>query len=53
VVYRFFKICSFDYECFTLVRHVVVVVVLPDTFREIGAWRNSTETQQSGHALKV
>jgi len=28
----------------------VVVVVLPDSFREMGAWRNSTETQQSGHA---
>jgi len=25
--------------------------VLPDPFRGIGAWRNSTETQQSGHAL--
>jgi len=29
---------------------VVVVVVLPDSFRGIGAWRNSTETQQLGHA---
>jgi len=28
----------------------MVVVVLPDSFREMGAWRNSTETQQSGHA---
>jgi len=27
---------------------VVVVVVLPDPFRGMGAWRNSTETQQSG-----
>jgi len=26
------------------------VVVLPDPFRGMGAWRNSTETQQSGHA---
>jgi len=26
------------------------LVVLPDPFRGIGAWRNSTETQQSGHA---
>jgi len=26
-----------------------VVVVLPDPFREMRAWRNSTETQQSGH----
>jgi len=28
----------------------VVVVVLPDPFRGMGAWRNSTVTQQSGHA---
>jgi len=28
----------------------VVVVVLPDPFRGMGAWRNSTETQQSSHA---
>jgi len=28
----------------------VVVVVLPNPFREMGTWRNSTETQQSGHA---
>ena len=28
---------------------VVVVVVLPDPFRVIGARRNSAETQQSGH----
>jgi len=26
-----------------------VVVVLPVPFRGMGAWRNSTETQQSGH----
>jgi len=26
------------------------MVVLPDPFRGMGAWRNSTETQQSGHA---
>jgi len=31
---------------------VVVVVVLPDSFRRMGVWRNSTETQQSGHALR-
>jgi len=30
--------------------YYVVVVVLPDPFRRVGAWRNSTETQQSGHA---
>jgi len=24
--------------------------VLPDPFRRMGAWRNATETQQSGHA---
>jgi len=29
---------------------ILVVVVLLDPFRRIGAWRNSTETQQSGHA---
>jgi len=28
------------------------VVVLPDPFRGMGAWRNSTETQQSGHASR-
>jgi len=28
----------------------LVVVVLPDPFRGMGVWRNSTETQQSGHA---
>jgi len=28
----------------------LVVVVLPDPFQGMGAWRNSTETQQSGHA---
>jgi len=28
----------------------VVVVVLPDPFRGMGVQRNSTETQQSGHA---
>jgi len=27
-----------------------LVVVLPDPFREMGARRNSTEIQQSGHA---
>jgi len=28
----------------------MVVVVLPDPFRGMGAWKNSTETQHSGHA---
>jgi len=28
------------------------VVVLPNPFRGMGAWRNSTETQQSGHATR-
>jgi len=28
----------------------VVVVVLPNPIRGMGTWRNSTETQQSGHA---
>jgi len=27
-----------------------VVVVLPDPFQGMGVWRNSTETQQLGHA---
>jgi len=31
---------------------MVVVVVLPHAFRGMGAWRNSTETQQLGHAPK-
>jgi len=30
----------------------MVVVVLPDPFRGLGAWINSTETQQSGHASR-
>jgi len=29
---------------------MMVVVVLPDPFRVMGAWRNPTETQQSGHS---
>jgi len=28
------------------------MVVLLDPFRGMGAWRNSTETQQSGHASR-
>jgi len=28
----------------------LVVVVLSDPFREMGAWRNSSETQQSDHS---
>jgi len=31
---------------------MVVVVVLTDPFRGMGAWRNSTETEQSGHATR-
>jgi len=31
-------------------REVILVVVLPDPIRGMGSWRNSTETQQSGHA---
>jgi len=27
--------------------------MLPDPFRGMGAWRNYTETQQSGHALRT
>jgi len=33
-------------------KEVLVVVVLSDPFWGLGAWRNSTETQQSGHALR-
>jgi len=29
---------------------LLVVVMLPGPFRGMRAWRNSTETQQSGHA---
>jgi len=29
-----------------------LMVVLPDPFRGMGVWRNSTETQESGHASK-
>jgi len=29
--------------------HLPVVVVLSDIFGRMRAWRNSTETQQSGH----
>jgi len=32
------------------IRNMVVVVVLDDPFRGMGAWRNSTETQQFGHS---
>jgi len=31
-------------------RFIMVAVVLPDSFRGMGAWKNSTETQKSGHA---
>jgi len=30
----------------------LVVMVLPDPFRGMGAWRNSTEIQQSGHTQR-
>jgi len=30
----------------------IVMVVLPDPFREMGSWRNFTETQQSGYAVR-
>jgi len=33
-----------------IIYDIMVVVVLLDPFREMGAWKNSTETQQSGHA---
>jgi len=36
--------------CILLKEILVVMMVLPDPFRGMGAWRNSTETQQSGHA---
>jgi len=32
-----------------LIGHLVEVVVLPDPFQGMRAWRNSMETQQSGH----
>ena len=36
--------------CFSKIYgRVVVVAVLPDPFRGMGAWRNSAKTQQSGH----
>jgi len=28
----------------------MVVVLIPNLFRGMGAWRNSTEIQQAGHA---
>jgi len=31
---------------------ILVVVVLTDPFRGIGAWRNSAKTQQSGHLTR-
>jgi len=31
---------------------LVLMVVLPDPFRGMGAWRNSTKTQQSGYASR-
>jgi len=33
-------------------KRFAMVVVLPDPFRGMGAWRNSTKTKQSGHAPK-
>jgi len=30
----------------------IVVVVLPNPFRGMGAWKNSTETQQLSHASR-
>jgi len=35
-----------------LIHVMLVVVVLPNPFRGMRAWKNSTETQQSGHAPK-
>jgi len=37
-------------RCRTIQKGVSWVVVLPDLFRGMGAWRNFTETQQSDHA---
>jgi len=42
LLYLFFE----SWNCWVF----TVVVVLPDSFRGMGAWRNSTETQKSGHA---
>jgi len=33
-----------------MIQHMVVM--LPDPFRGMGAWRNSTETQQLDHAQR-
>jgi len=45
----FLVLKSSGLNCFAYLLRVVVVV-LPDPFRGMGAWRNSTETQQLGHA---
>jgi len=40
--------------CFRFqLRKKLVLVVLSDPFQGMGAWRNSTETQQSGHAPRT
>jgi len=41
---------TFNFEMLCLIYIYMMVVVLPDPFRGIGAWTNSTEAPQSGHA---
>jgi len=43
-------IVPYDYISCGETSEKVVLVVLPDPFRGMGAWKNSTETQQSGHS---
>jgi len=45
LIYLFFMVYNGG-----LIADVQNLVVLPDSFRGMGAWRNSMETQQSGHA---
>jgi len=46
-----YVILALNHFCFIFaIKIVMVVVVLLDHFRGMGAWRNSTEIQQSGHA---
>jgi len=35
-----------------LIKTLVVMVVLPDLFWGMGVWRNSMETQKSGHTQR-
>jgi len=46
------KVFGEFYVIVILMLRLVVVVVLSEAFRGMGAWRNSTENQESGHASK-